>query len=146
MKAILVLVGVLFLCGCGGYHYVHLAHPLLDSQAKLFAPAENQSNIYVVRSGGGVMVYCSVFLDGKSVHPLQPSQYRLLKVAPGNHAIGTDGDTVSLTTEAGKNYFLRLSFHGNQWLDLWPKCRLEIIGEQEGRNLVLQSRLAGELR
>lgn len=52
---------------------------------------------------------------------------------------------VTLTTEAGKNYFVRVAEHGASWYRR-PRFSIEVVEEDEGRNLVLRSELAGKFR
>lgn len=132
-------------------NWVKSAHPSLDEEAKTFVVRSGESNIYVI-SDFSVGHDNAIFLDApdkrlqkRSGFLLDHNQYQWLRVEPGNRQLEavTGKSTISLTTEPGKNYFLRLTMGGGFWTNS-PKVDWEIIGEEEGKSLVLKRELAGE--
>jgi len=65
---------------------------------------------------------------------------------PGSHSVGEQNapyPSVTLKTEAGNNYFVRVSSKGG-----WVRAAtytVEVVGDEEGRNLVRKARLASNL-
>jgi hypothetical protein len=133
---------------CFAITWVETAPHKLDLRAKTFSPAPDTSNVYVIYLGSfwGVR---AIFLDGTEVGVLDGRRYRLLEVPPGKHSVAegwaTAHQTVTLSTEGSKNYFVRVTEHGAAWLG-HQSYAIEIVGDDEGRNLVSQLELAGQWR
>ncbi len=86
----------------------------------------------------------AVFLDGAKVGFVSAGKYRWLIVRPGKHSVGEGWEpgveaSVELTIDDGKNYFVRITQQGLSTI-------IETIGEEQGRNLVRESKLAGRYR
>jgi hypothetical protein len=156
LKFFIFTLCVLFgLSGCFDWskeiNWVKAAHPSLDEEAKTFVVRTGESNIYII-SDFSVGHDNAIFLDApdkrlqkRSGFFLDHNQYQWLRVEPGNRQLEavTGKSTISLTTEPEKNYFLRLTMRGGFWTNS-PEVHWEIIGEGEGRGLVLKRELAGE--
>ncbi len=156
-----------FICfsGCEwrrDFNWVKPAHPSLDEDAKTFVVSPDESNIYVISEGSQTrflidrnekapeschpsMRECNREFNRwyMNAHFIGNNQYRLVRVTPGYHELTAYGRTISLTTEAGKNYFMRFIVRGGYWSS--PTYEWEIIGEEEGKNLVLERKLADRL-
>jgi hypothetical protein len=132
--------------------WVHAGSPAFDARAKSFSVSPDKSNIYVIYVSQPWWLagnWADVFLDEAHVGTVTRGYYRLYTVTPATHSVGEGKQyvykQVVLTTEAGKNYFVRISEHDGNWLrNTW--LSIEIIDEEEGRNLVLKSKLGGEYR
>jgi hypothetical protein len=158
--ALCILFGLL---GCFDFtNYVKSAPPALDANAKTFVVRSGESNIYAISDWASsfrnaVLLDVSENYFRKHYEPrskeeyrfweeqqlwLGHKQYRLLRVAPGNHQLTeyVSRHTISLTTEDGRNYFVRLVGKMGFW-DA-PTYSWEIIGEDEGKRLILERALA----
>ena len=133
---------------CFTIRWVETAPHELDARAKTFSASSDTSNIYVIYLGSGWNFH-AIFLDRAEVGVLNRRRYRLLEVTPGKHSVAegwsTANQTVTLITEAGRSYFLRVAEHGAAWLGR-QRYTIEIVGEDEGRKLVNELKLAGEWR
>jgi hypothetical protein len=152
MRRILTYCACILVCAlcssCFTIRWVETAPDSLDVRAKAFSASSDTSNIYVIYLGSGWCVR-AIFLDGAEVGVLDKRRYRLLEVTPGKHSIAegwsTAHQTVTLITEAGRNYFVCITEHGAAWLG-HQSYTIEIVGDDEGRNLVSKLKLAGQWR
>lgn len=132
-SAVFVLtVVLLLLVGC--FVSVPLALPELDQAAKQFQPFPDRGQLYIIRPlAPGVMLYYQVVVDGFVVGALAPRTYFVAPLSLGAHTVAVyfpDQRMSTLTVEAGRNYFMRVT----HWL--YP------VGEAEGRASVLAATLA----
>lgn len=65
----------------------------------------------------GLALNTSVYVDGVEVAELDPGTYVKVKVAPGSHKVWADeeDDAFTLSTEAGKTYFVRMELRPGMW-------------------------------
>jgi hypothetical protein len=160
----------ILLCLSGCYvptvSWVSSARPALDADAKTFQVSTDASNIYVISDWGwedtqlfllddwdgrfynGLTMAQTLTRDEKRLLPgktlwLDHNHYRLLRVKPGQHELRSR-TTLSLTTEAGRNYFVRFRSRGGFWVA--QQHTWEILSEEEGRALVLKAKLADRHR
>ena len=139
------------LCSCGpDVRWIHEGAQEIDVRAKSFsAPLPDVADIYVIGRGRRWLApHSEVFLDGEKVGVIGARKYRLLSVFPGKHSIGAGWgrvrDSMELTTEGGSRYFVSITLEGGIWSE--SRESVAAMREEEGRNLVLESTLAGELR
>lgn len=134
-----LLVSSLSLVGCAS---VPMASPQADMAAKEFKTDPAKSNIYIYRDETfGAAVKMLVLLDGGSPKSTAAETYILHQVNPGSHVITSDAEnnvTLSLNTEAGKNYFV--------WQEVKmgvfsARSKLHLVDEAKGRAGVLQCKL-----
>lgn len=129
----LVLLGALV----GGCASVPMASVEEDRGAKTFAVPEDKSGIYVYRSeiiGGAVPL--TVTLDGRVVGQTAARTYFVVVVDPGTHELGSIGENTSsltLTTEAGKAYFVWQAIRMGLWM---ARSELQQVDEEAGRKAV----------
>jgi len=91
-----------------------LAAPDSDAAAKKFQPPEGKANLYIAWSGSSLgETPFKIIVDGKTVGAISPGTFVLVELGPGAHtAAAASIDTsskVSLSVEAGKNYFLEVT-------------------------------------
>ena len=128
----------LLLAGC-----VQLPPTPEDIQAKKFEIPPGMSVIYIVRTPLDSREAAGLWLDDKVQITTMSNTYYRWETAPGLHRItgaGRWSDFLELRTEAGKIYFVQQTAYGTiragaqiTWVQL--------IDEQAGRKLVLQSEL-----
>lgn len=129
--------------------WIHPGPEELDASAKTFSVRPDAGSIYVVASGyEWIGPFAEVFLDGNKVGPIDAGKYRFLSVRPGEHRVGAGWadvrSSVELAVEAGAIYFVRVTIEGGIWNESTET--VEVIEEAEGRKLVRDATLAGELR
>ena len=152
--AILTCIGLpmaCVLCSCGpDVMWIHAGPKELDVRAKSFSvPAPDAADIYVIGRGRRWLGPVSeVFLDGERVGVIDAGKYRLLTVSPGKHSVAAGWvdvrDSVEITAEGGKRYFVSVTIEGGIWSE--SRESVATMQEDEGRNRVLESTPAGELR
>lgn len=148
--AYVALATACVLCSCGPtVTWIHEGPHEIDVRAKSFPePPSDAANIYVIGRGHCLGPVSEVFLDGESVGVIDAHKYRLVSISPGKHSVGAGWgavrDSMELTAEGGKRYFVSITIEGG----IWSESHESVVGmaDSEGRNLVLQSTLAGELR
>jgi Protein of unknown function (DUF2846) len=136
----LIACSALFV-GCAS---VPMASATQDSAAKQFVVEPGKANIYVNRGGGiGTALVFQTVLDGRIVGSLAPNTYQLLVVSPGEHTVTLTGNEnaqqQTLTAEAGKNYFFKVSVHMG-WIA--GRVHIEPISEEQGRAELMSSERA----
>ena len=163
MKKILINGLIALACaGCSScipeFAFLHSGPRTLDVLAKSFSAAPDKANIYVIevrQCSGFAEERCVVFLDGTEVGEMRGGCYRFFRRPPKEHSIGVGWcgwieTAVVLTAEAGENYFVLFTEHASAGKHWWQPGEhwytVEIVGEDEGRNLVLKSTLAGKTR
>ncbi len=126
--AVFVLAVVLGLL-VGSCVSVPLAPLELDQTAKQFQPLPDRGQLYIIRPlAPGVMLTYQVVIDGFVVGALAPRTYFVVPLSPGAHTVAVyfpDQRMSTLTVEAGRNYFMRVT----HWL--YP------VEEADGRAAVL---------
>ncbi len=138
MGRILLTALLLLLAGCA-----QLPPTPEDIQAKKFVTLPDASVIYVVRSAMDSHEASGLVLDDQAqITTLRGTYYRW-EVAPGVHRVAgyaAANESVTLTTAPGKIYFLEHTVNGTRRSG--PQSTwLREIGEQDGRALVMRSKL-----
>jgi Protein of unknown function (DUF2846) len=126
---------VVFQMGCAS---VNKAPAASDSEAKQFVPKAGVSQVYVYRNETlGAALSMPVTVNGKLAGTTGPNSYFKFDLAPGQHTITSQGETskLTLTTEAGKNYFV--------WQEvkmgvLSGNSKLQLVEDAVGRKAVLE--------
>jgi hypothetical protein len=144
-RALLVVFSllVMFQAGCAT---VNKAPAASDSEAKQFSPKAGMSQVYVYRNETlGAAISMPVTVNGKLAGTTGPNSYFKFDLAPGQHTITSQGETskLTLTTEAGKNYFV--------WQEvkmgvMSGNSKLQVVADDVGRKAVLEcSRIDSDL-
>ncbi len=115
-----------------------------DQAAKQFSPKSGMANIYVARSSAvGQAILFSIALDGKLEGQLANKTFYFFEVGAGEHEVNAlspeDAETLTLNTEPGKNYFIKVS---PQMGMMAARVKIEEVGELEGIKLVSKCSLA----
>ena len=114
-----------------------------DVQAKRFEAVPGKAVIYVVRTPMDSQEAGGLALDDHAQITMLGGTYYRWEVAPGIHrvhGVGPSNVAVTLTTEAGKVYFLQHTVIGT--VRSGPQnYSLRQIGEQDGRTLVAKAEL-----
>lgn len=134
-----MLIPALLLAGCA-----QLPPTPEDIQAKKFQSPSDKSVIYVVRSPMDSKEASGLTLDGRATISTYRGTYYRWEVAPGTHRVagfGSAVESVTLTTTPGKIYFLEHTVLGDRDDGGVTNAWLREIGDQSGRNLVMQSQL-----
>lgn len=129
---------VLLIAGCA-----QLPPGPQDIQAKKFESVADKAVIYIVRTPMDSNEAGTVSLDDNAQITTFSGTYYRWEVAPGPHRIaGYAGETglVQIDAQAGKIYFVQHTVRGTPRSG-WLYSNLQQIGDQEGRRLVMQSRL-----
>lgn len=112
-----------------------------DIQAKKFEAPSDRAVIYVVRTPMDSRETSSVSVGGMQAATHGGTYYRW-EVAPGNHRVagfGAPSDSVTLSTAAGRIYFVEHTVIGDPDDGGVQSVRLRQIGDQDGRRLVMLS-------
>ncbi len=121
---------------------VKFAAPNEDSKAKQFNVTSGQSNIYVFRNENLILnTGISVEIDGEHAGNTDQKTFILKSVSAGHHTITAQAentDTIDLTTEVGKNYFV--------WLEVrigavTNHAHLHSVSEEKGKKGVKECKL-----
>lgn len=129
---------VLLIAGC-----VQLPPGPQDIQSRKFESVADKAVIYVVRARVDSNEAGTLLLDDHAQITTYSGTYYRWEVAPGPHRIaGYAGETglVQFDAQAGKIYFVQHTVRGSRRSG-WQSTNLQQIGEQDGRKLVMQSRL-----
>lgn len=133
-----ILLIALLLAGCA-----QLPPTAEDIQAKKFIALPDASVIYVVRAGADSDEVSGLSFDDQPPITTFRRTYYRWEVAPGRHRIAgyaSASESVTLTTEPGKIYFLKHTVWGTRRSGAQTTW-LQQIGEREGRALVLRAQL-----
>jgi hypothetical protein len=131
--AFVVLISML-LAGCAS---VPMAPADVDSQAKTFVTRPDKSTIYVYRNeryGGAARM--AVSLDGRVAGQTGPRTYFVWEV---DLSQAENTDTVTITTVAGKDYYVWQEAKTGLW---GARTRLHIVTDDVGSQAVAECRLA----
>lgn len=114
-----------------------------DIQAKTFERVPDKAVIYVVRTPMDSSEASGLALDDSGPITTLPGTYYRWEVTPGLHRVaGFAGanESVALTTEAGKIYFLQHTVRGT--VRSGPQSTsLRQINERDGRALVMRAQM-----
>ena len=137
MKRLLPMV--LLVAGC-----TQLPPSPEDIQAKKFEAPADKAVIYVVRTPMDSRETSPVRVGDRQAATHGGTYYRW-EVAPGSHRVagfGAPSDAVTLSTAAGRIYFVEHTVIGDPDDGGVQSVRLRQIGDQDGRRLVTLSELA----
>ena len=132
-----VLLTALLLAGCA-----QLPPSPADVQAKRFDSVSDKSVIYVARTPMDSWESSGLALDHNSQITTHRGTYYRWEVAPGTHRVAGYGfgtEAVTLTTTAGKIYFLEHTVLGDRDDGGVLGVRLRQVDDQTGRSLVARS-------
>ena len=133
-----ILLTALLLAGCA-----QLPPSPQDIQAKRFEPLPDKVAIYVVRTPMDSREASGLILDDSAQITTHPRTYYRWEVTPGLHRVAgfaSAHESVTLTTAAGKIYFLEHTVIGTRRSG--PQyTSLRQIDERDGRALVMQAQL-----
>jgi hypothetical protein len=133
-----VLLMALLLAGCA-----QLPPTQADIQAKRFESVADKSVIYVVRTPMDSWESSGVALDNAQISTHRGTYYRW-EVPPGTHRVAGTGfgtAAVTLTTAAGKIYFVEHTVLGDKDDGGVTNTRLKAIDDQYGRALVAHAEI-----
>lgn len=137
--AALSAVLVLLLSGCAS---VPMAPLEQDAKAKDFSPIPNKASLYIYRNESfGAAIPMTVSVNGKALGQTAAQTYFRLNLPPGKYNVESHAENVSslsLTTEAGKNYFVWQEVKMGMWM---ARSLLQQTDESTGRAGVMESRL-----
>jgi len=137
--AIVSAILVLLLSGCAS---VPMAPMDQDSKAKDFSPIPNKASLYIYRNeslGGAIPM--TAMVNGKALGQTAAQTYFRLNLTPGKYSVESHAENVSnlsLTTEAGKNYFVWQEVKLGMWM---ARILLQQVDEITGRAGVMESKL-----
>ncbi len=137
--ASIIVILLLMLSGCAS---VPMASLEQDTKAKEFVPAQSRAALYIYRNenfGGAIPM--SVSLNGKALGQTAAKTYFLVSVPPGKYTVESQAENVSnlsLTAEAGKNYFVWQEVKMGMWM---ARSLLQQVDEAAGRAGVAESKL-----
>lgn len=115
-----------------------------DVQAKKFDSVPGKSVIYLVRSPLDSSESSGLILNDRMLLTTFPSSYQRLEVEPGTHRIAGFGfatESVTLTTQAGKVYFLEHTVLADRDDGGVIGTGLRQVGDDYGRTLVMGAQL-----
>ena len=130
------LLSAALLSGCAS---VPMANATADAQAKQFVAQANAANLYIYRNETfGAALKMPVLVDGIAVGDTVAHSYILKQVTPGITSKSESDATLTLSTEAGKNYYV--------WQEvkmglLMARSKLSQVSEEEGKQGVMESKL-----
>lgn len=114
-----------------------------DIQAKQFQSLPDKAVIYIVRQRMDSRHPGTLWLDDHAMITTYRHTYYRWEVNPGSHRIAgfaPGGASISLTSEAGKIYFVQHTVLG-PWRSSVIATYLERINEQDGREIVSMGQL-----
>lgn len=139
----LALIATVLITGCAS---VDMAPKADSEQAKTFkAPSAGKAGIYVYRNSSfGAALKRSLWVDGQCLGESAPQVFFYTEVDGGKtHKIDTESEfsanTLELTSEAGKHYFVRQYIKMGVFVG---GAGLEQIPEEQGKADVAQLNLA----
>mgnify|MGYP001236486216 CR=1 FL=1 len=142
MNKLIASISAILLLALSGCASVPMAPLEQDTKAKEFLPASSRAALYIYRSenfGGAIPM--SVSVNGKAIGQTAAKTYFLLNVLPGKYMVESHAENVSslsLTAEAGKNYFVWQEVKMGMWM---ARSLLQQVDEATGRAGVTESKL-----
>lgn len=144
MKKIILLLAFFMITGCSSIPYATKDE---DSYRKQFNISdESQAGIYIYRNSifFADAVTREIKLNGSYVGSLPVESYLYLSVGPGNHTLSTESSVsdneIFLTTEKGKNYFLKQALSLGVPL-MGAAANLKLVSEEIGKKEILKKSL-----
>lgn len=137
------LIAIAFAFMLGGCATVPMGESSKDAALKEFRPPQERAGIYIFRSEVfGAAIKLDVLLDGKEIGQTAARTFLYVDVAPGTHTITSKGentDSVQVELVAGTLSYV--------WQEvkiglLYARTKLHVVGDLEGKNGVMGTRLA----
>ncbi len=130
---------ILLLSGCAS---VPMASPEQDAKAKAFLPSPDKAALYIYRNETfGAAIPMTVSVNGTLLGQTAAYTYFQLNLTPGKYDIESHAEnisTLSLVTEAGKNYFVWQEVKMGMWM---ARSLLQQMDETLGRAGIMESKL-----
>lgn len=142
MNRLIASISVILLLVLSGCASVPMAPLEQDTKAKEFVPAPSRAALYIYRNenfGGAIPMTVSV--NGKALGQTAAKTYFRLNVLPGKYTVESHAENMSnlsLTAEAGKNYFVWQEVKMGMWM---ARSLLQQVDEPTGRAGVTESKL-----
>jgi uncharacterized protein DUF2846 len=138
------IVATFWLIGVAACASVPKADPVLVASARSFAPTGGHARIYVMRTKSLVLAAITqpVVVDGLMIGATGPGTFLMTEVEPGPHTVSVTGQgnakAQQIQAEDGHCYFVKI------WMrtGLVGTVGLELVNEDEGRDLVQRYRMA----
>lgn len=115
-----------------------------DTKAKDFSPAPNKASLYIYRNEiFGAAIPMTVSVNGKTLGQTAAHTYFRLNLIPGKYNVeshSANTSALSLTTEAGKNYFVWQEVKMGIGMGM-AQSLLQQTDEATGRAGVIESKL-----
>jgi hypothetical protein len=114
-----------------------------DAALKTFTTKSGVAGLYIYRNEYiGAAVRMGVEIDGKPFGKTAARTYLYTELTPGKHVVTSKSEndfSLELEAEPGKLYYL--------WQEIkvgvfWPRTKLHLVDEEQGRAGVLETRLA----
>ena len=141
------VLGAIALAGAlHGCASVPMGDPAADIEMKRFGTVPNMSRVYIYRNETrGAAIKMTVTIDGRVIGATAANTYLVTEVPAGSHTIGSDAENLTMlkiNTQAGKNVYV--------WQEVkmgfgYARSQLHLVPEAEGKEGVLETKLAGAL-
>jgi hypothetical protein len=136
---LLLALPLLVLAGCAS---VPTAPTEQDAKAKDFSPLSGKATLFIYRNESfGAAIPMTVIVNGKSLGQTAAQTYFRLNVLPGKYDVESHAEnvsTVSISAEAGKNYFVWQEVKMGFWM---ARTLVQQVDEKTGRAGVMESKL-----
>ena len=142
----LFAAAVLLTSGCAS---VPMASEALDAEKKAFEnPPANLAGLYIYRNSSfGGALKKTITVNGEVIGSSAPMTYFYKQVPPGPTTISTESEfsdnTLTIDAAGGKNHFVRQYLRIGVFVG---GANLEAVSEEEGKEGVLECKLAEETR
>ena len=142
MNKLIASISVILLLVLSGCAAVPMAPMEQDAKAKEFVPEQNRAALFIYRSenfGGAIPM--TVTVNSKAIGQTAAKTYFRLNILPGKYTVESHAENISnlsLTAEAGKNYFVWQEVKMGMWM---ARSLLQQVDEATGRAGVTESKL-----
>lgn len=139
-----LFVAVVLALGLSGCSLVPLADNKRDAELKTFPVVPDAASLYIYRDDpAGALVRVDVKLNGELLGKTATLTYLHRTLAPGKHTIESVGETnttLEVEAKAGQLIFVRQELTIGL-IPMFPGTKLQLMGEDEGKKGVLESKL-----
>jgi len=113
LRLIFLLVSPLLVAACASTSNSTSQTNQSQLAANSFQPAAGMAGLYIFQEGSLIRADNShrVFLDGQALGLVSSSSYLYASLAPGQHTIRVESSQITITAQAGQNYFVREKTH-----------------------------------
>jgi hypothetical protein len=139
LKTLLELLMILIVSGCASVPMGSLED---DVKAKNFTPPSGKASIYIYRNenlGGAIPM--TVAVNGRTLGQTAAMTFFRLDIPSGKYNVESHAEnvsTLSLTTEAGNNYYIWQEVKMGMWM---ARSLLQQVNETTGKEAVNQCKL-----